>query len=88
MLGAQKARLNLRRNRFSYMIETTWNSLPSSAVECDSLNTFKNRIDEHCKQLDFCYTANFNCVYGLIEYIFRVFFIYMYFFSSNNCIYF
>ena len=47
MLEAPKARLDLRKNSFASRIVTTWNSLPSSVVECDSLNTFKNRIDEH-----------------------------------------
>ena len=47
MLEAPKARLDLRKNSFASRIVTTWNSLRSSVVECDSLNSFKNRIDEH-----------------------------------------
>ena len=47
MLEAPKARLDQRKNGFASKIVTTWNNLPSSVVECDSLNTFKNRIDEH-----------------------------------------
>ena len=47
MLEAPKARLDLKRNSCAHRIVTTGNSLPSSVVECDSLNTFKNRIDEH-----------------------------------------
>ena len=47
MLEAPKARLDLRKNSFASRIVTTWNSLPSSVVECESLNAFKNRIDEH-----------------------------------------
>ena len=46
MLETPKARLDLRRNSFAHRIVTAWNSLPSSVVECDSLNTFKNKIDE------------------------------------------
>ena len=39
MLEAPKARLDLRRNSFGHRIVTACNSLPSSVVECDSLNT-------------------------------------------------
>ena len=47
MLEAPEARLDLRKNSLASRTVTTWNSFPSSVVECDSLNTFKNRIDEH-----------------------------------------
>ena len=50
MLETPKARLDVRRNSFSHKIETTWNSLLPSVVECDSLNILKNRIDEHFKR--------------------------------------
>ena len=51
MLETPKARLDVRRNSYSQRIVTTWNSLPPSVVECDSLNSFKNRIDEHFKRI-------------------------------------
>ena len=51
MLETPKARLDVRRNSFSHRIVSTWNSLPPSVVGCDSLNAFKNRIDEHFKQI-------------------------------------
>ena len=54
MLDTPKARLDVRRNSFSHRIVTTWNSLPQSVEECDSLNTVKNRKDEHFKQLGLC----------------------------------
>ena len=47
MLETPKAWLDVRRNSFSHRIVCTWNSLPPSVVECDTLNTSKNRIDEH-----------------------------------------
>ena len=34
---------------FSHRTVTTWNSLPPSVVECDSLKTVKNRMDEKFK---------------------------------------
>ena len=46
MLVAPKARLDLRRYSFAHRIVTSLNRVPSSVVECDSLNTFKNRIDK------------------------------------------
>ena len=47
MLETLKARLDVRRNSFSHGIVSTWNSLSPSVVECDSLYSFKNQIDEH-----------------------------------------
>ena len=49
MLETPKAKLDVRRNSFSHRRVSTWNSLPPSVVECDSLNIFKNRIDVHLK---------------------------------------
>ena len=51
MLETLKARLDVRRNSFSHRTVTALNSLPPSVVECDSLNTFMNIIDEHFKQI-------------------------------------
>ena len=51
LLETPQGRLDVRRNSFSHMIVTTWNSLPPSVVEFDSLNTFKNRIDEHLERI-------------------------------------
>ena len=51
MLEKPKARLDVRRNSFSLRTVTMWNSLPPSVAECDSLNTLKNRKDEHSKRI-------------------------------------
>ena len=51
MLEAPKAKLDLMKNCFASRIVTMWNSLPSSVVECDSLNTLKNRIDKHLMRI-------------------------------------
>ena len=51
MLETPKASLDVRRDSFSHRTVTTWNSLPPFVVESDSLNTFKNRIDEHFKRI-------------------------------------
>ena len=54
MLGTPKARLDVRSKSFLH-------SLPPSVVECDSVNTFKNRIDLFytCK-LEFSDSWNFS----------------------------
>ena len=38
---------NLRLNFFSERVVNTWNKLPSSVVFAPSVNSFKNRLDEH-----------------------------------------
>jgi hypothetical protein len=41
----KRSRLELRRNFFSQRVVNTWNNLPTSVVETDSVNCFKNRLD-------------------------------------------
>jgi len=38
---------NLRKFSFCSRVVNTWNSLPDSVVDADTLNTFKNRLDKH-----------------------------------------
>ena len=51
MFETPKARLDVKRNSFPHRKVSTWNGLLPSVVEGDSLNTFKNRIDEHFKRI-------------------------------------
>ena len=40
-----QCRVDLRRNFFSHRVVNTWNSLPNSLKNAESVNTFKNRYD-------------------------------------------
>lgn len=40
----------LRQKFFTRRIVTTWNNLPDSVVEAPSVNSFKNRLDNHWKE--------------------------------------
>ena len=51
MLETPKARLDIRKNSFSHKIVSVRNRLPSAVVDADSVNVFKNRIDEHFKRI-------------------------------------
>ena len=42
-----------RINSFSQRVVNDWNSLPEDVVMSPSLNTFKNRLDKHWKQLHY-----------------------------------
>jgi len=42
-----RVRKNIRLNSFSYRVIKPWNSLPQSIVTSTSLNSFKNRLDDH-----------------------------------------
>ena len=45
-LFKQRSNLDLRKNFFSQRVVNTWNSLPQAVVDADSINCFKNRLDE------------------------------------------
>ena len=47
----EKAVTFVRATSFSKRVVNDWNHLPASIVEAASLNTFKNRLDEHWKHL-------------------------------------
>ena len=38
---------------FYYRVPRLWNKLPSSVVNANTVNTFKNNLDEHWKNCDF-----------------------------------
>ena len=45
----QRSHLDIRKYLFSRRIVNTWNSLPQTVVDADSVNSFKNRLDEFNK---------------------------------------
>ena len=47
----------VRINSFAQRTVNNWNSLPEYVVEAKSLNTFKNRLDEHWR--DQCYNSKY-----------------------------
>ena len=42
-----RSNTNLRQNFFTSRVVNEWNSLPSSVVEADTINCFKNRLDKY-----------------------------------------
>ena len=40
-------RTGVQANNFYFRIATTWNALPAEVVTADTLNSFKNRLDNH-----------------------------------------
>jgi len=46
-LVPHRTTLNLRRDFFTNRVVNTWNSLPSTVKNAPSVNSFKNRYDEH-----------------------------------------
>ena len=45
-LSKSISRLDFRRNFFSQRVVNSWNKLPQSVIDADSVNTFKNRLDK------------------------------------------
>ena len=55
-----RVRLNVRKNFFSQRVGV-WNELPQHVVDALSINSFKNRLDDHWKDMDIkkhCITAH------------------------------
>jgi len=52
---------DLRKYSFCFRIVNMWNNLPNDMVEADTINTFKNRLDEHWSNQDvlFSFHADF-----------------------------
>ena len=50
-LLVKRCRYELRKNFFSNRIVNMWNSLPDYVIMTDTINTFKNRLDAHWKQI-------------------------------------
>ena len=41
---------NIGKNSFTNRTINLWNSLPIEAIQCNTLNTFKNKIDKYLKE--------------------------------------
>ena len=41
-----RCRLDVRKFSFAHRVVEMWNSLDDSIVACDSINSFKNRLDK------------------------------------------
>ena len=50
-VSKNKAVTFVRATTFSKRVVNDWNHLPASIVEAPTLNTFKNRLDEHWRDL-------------------------------------
>ena len=46
---AKDGTTGVQQNSFYYKITETWNSLSTDVVQADSLNSFKNKLDESWK---------------------------------------
>jgi len=51
---------NLRKYFFANRVICTWNSLPDSVVEANSVDSFKNRIDKYWNNFEFKYNWKAN----------------------------
>ena len=45
-LNKSRSRTDIRKNFFSQRVVNSWNKLPQNVVDADSVNTFKNRLDD------------------------------------------
>ena len=52
-LDKPRAVSRVRRNAFSVRVVDRWNSLPLSVVSAPTVNTFKNRLDNHWTALHY-----------------------------------
>lgn len=48
-LVKKRSRLELRKNFFSQRVVNTWNGLPQTVVDAESVNSFKNKLDKFDK---------------------------------------
>jgi hypothetical protein len=51
----QRAKLDLRKNSFSIRTTQIWNNLPEYVVAAKTMNTFKNRLDQHWSNQELLY---------------------------------
>ena len=51
----QRTNKQIRQHTFSIRITNIWNNLPCHVVEAPTLNTFKNRLDQHWKHQEILY---------------------------------
>lgn len=48
-LTTRQSSKDIRKNFFSVRGVKSWNSLPQYVIEAESTNSFKNRLDQYCK---------------------------------------
>ena len=48
-LVKKRSRLELRKKIFSQRVVNTWNRLPHTVVDAESVNSFKNKLDKFDK---------------------------------------
>ena len=48
-LNGQRCITDLRKNYFNVRVVDRWNKLPANVVGANTITTFKNRLDAHCK---------------------------------------
>jgi len=53
-LETTRSRLELRRNFFSQRVTSHWNKLSEKVVQAETVNTFKNRLDNEWGALSSC----------------------------------
>ena len=46
----ERARLDLRKYFFSNRVANSWNALPASVVEAETVNNFRNGYDKHISE--------------------------------------
>ena len=49
---------DIRKYSVCYRVVNVWNSLPDCAVEADSVNSFKNRLDKYGAIEEFVFNCN------------------------------
>ena len=59
-LRVDRCRYDLREYSFCNRIVNIWNSLPESVVSSDSVNQFKNRLDDHWANDDLMYDPKYD----------------------------
>ena len=55
-LVMNQSRTRLRQSFFSRRVIDPWNRLPQEVVTATTLNQFKNRLDNHFKELGLAFT--------------------------------
>lgn len=51
-LRQERSRLDIRKYSFSQRVVKMWNSLPQNVVDAETVNGFKNALDEYWKDMD------------------------------------
>jgi len=48
----EHSRLDIRKFFFSQRVVNSWNALPQHVVDAESINLFKNALDDYWKDMD------------------------------------